>query len=104
VEGYRWRHGDAVAVGMVYVAELARAAGLIDRDLVGRHRAALASVGLPTAYAGGRWPQLREAMGRDKKARGTTLRFVVLEGLAAPTRLVAPDESLLREAYDAVSG
>ena len=27
VEGYRFRHGDAVAIGMVYVAELARLAG-----------------------------------------------------------------------------
>ena len=28
VEGYRWRHGDAVSIGMVFVAELARLAGV----------------------------------------------------------------------------
>ena len=30
VERYRWRHGAAVAVGMVYVAELAALAGRLD--------------------------------------------------------------------------
>ncbi|GGK74162.1 3-dehydroquinate synthase [Ornithinimicrobium pekingense] len=103
VEDYRWRHGDAVAVGMVYVAELAHRAGLLDAALLGRHRTVLAAVGLPTAYPGpDRWHRLRAAMARDKKSRGSTLRLVVLEGLARPTRLVAPDESLLRAAYDAV--
>lgn len=102
VERYTWRHGDAVAVGMVYVAELAFRRGLLDADLLGRHRRVLSAVGLPTAYPGGRWPELRAAMGRDKKARGTTLRFVVLEGLARPTRLEGPGEQELRAAYEAV--
>ncbi|AXH95080.1 3-dehydroquinate synthase [Ornithinimicrobium avium] len=105
VEDYRWRHGDAVAVGMVYVAEVAHRAGLIDTDLLERHRAVLASVGLPTAYPGGaqRWTELRAAMARDKKSRGSTLRLVVLEGLARPTRLEGPDEATLRAAHAAVS-
>ena len=42
-------------------------------------------------------------MGRDKKARGATLRFVVLEGLARPARLEGPGEDELRAAYDAVA-
>ncbi|MFK5635322.1 MULTISPECIES: 3-dehydroquinate synthase [unclassified Ornithinimicrobium] len=103
VEDYRWRHGDAVAVGLVYVAELAHRTGILDAALLARHRSVLASVGLPTSYLPGRWDQLRTAMGRDKKARGSTLRFVVLEGLARPARLTAPDEHVLRAAYDAVS-
>ncbi|RIK15897.1 MAG: 3-dehydroquinate synthase [Acidobacteria bacterium] len=105
VEDYRWRHGDAVAVGMVFVAEVAHRAGLIDADLLGRHRSVLESVGLPTAYPGGagRWEELRAAMARDKKSRGSTLRLVVLEGLARPTRLEGPPEELLRAAHAAVS-
>ncbi|GAA1182277.1 3-dehydroquinate synthase [Ornithinimicrobium humiphilum] len=103
VEDYRWRHGDAVAVGMVFVAELAHRAGLVDQALLERHRTVLGSLGLPTAYPGpDRWEELRTAMARDKKSRGSTLRFVALEGLASPTRLEAPDEALLREAYEAV--
>ncbi|MGC5585795.1 3-dehydroquinate synthase [Ornithinimicrobium sp. W1679] len=102
VEDYTWRHGDAVAVGMVYVAELASRRGLVDAELLARHRRVLSAVGLPTSYGPGRWPELRAAMGRDKKARGATLRFVVLEGLARPTRLEGPDEAELRAAYDAL--
>lgn len=103
VEHYTWRHGDAVAVGLVYAAELGHRAGRSAEDLVGLTRELLTSVGLPTTYRGGSWAALREAMGRDKKARGATVRFVVLEGLARPGRLEAPSEQLLREAYAAVS-
>lgn len=107
VSGFSWRHGDAVALGMVYVAELSRRAGLIDDALVARHRTALQVVGLPTSYpldgdAEERWTALRAAMGRDKKTRGSTLRFVALTDVATPTRLVGPGEDLLREAFDAV--
>ena len=103
VEGYRFRHGAAVAIGMVYVAELARLAGRLDHRPVAMHRTVLASVGLPTAYPAGVWPSLREAMGVDKKARGARLRLVVLDGLARPWILDDPPEDLLRQAYQEVS-
>jgi 3-dehydroquinate synthase len=101
VEGYRRRHGEAVAVGMVFAAELAGRAGLLERAVVERHRSVLGAVGLPTGERGDRFDALLEVMRRDKKSRGALLRFVVLEGLARPTRLEGPDEALLREAYAA---
>ena len=103
VERYSWRHGAAVSVGMVYVAELARLAGRLDDALVDRHRSLLADVGLPTSYRGDRWPELYTAMKRDKKTRGSLLRFVVLDSLAQPGRLEGPDPSLLLAAYARVS-
>jgi 3-dehydroquinate synthase len=103
VEGYRWRHGEAVSVGMVYAAELARAAGRLPAELVTRHREILSVIGLPTDYAAGRWPELLTAMQRDKKTRGARLRFVVLEDIGQPTRLEGPDETWLEAAYAAVS-
>jgi 3-dehydroquinate synthase len=103
VEGYRFRHGDAVAIGMVYAAELAALSGRLGEDVVGRHRAILSSAGLPTSYAADAWPSLRETMRIDKKARGARLRFVVLDGLAEPGRLEDPPEDLLRAAYDRVA-
>jgi 3-dehydroquinate synthase len=103
VEGYRFRHGHAVAIGMVYVAELARLAGRLDAQVAGLHREVLASVGLPTSYPAGVWPSLREAMGVDKKARGARLRLVVLDGLARPSILDHPSEELLRQAYREIS-
>jgi 3-dehydroquinate synthase len=99
VERYQWRHGAAVSVGMVYAAELGRLAGRTPEALVERIRAVLVSLGLPTAYRQDRWPQLLEAMRRDKKTRGDLLRFVVLDDLARPARLEGPDPSLLVAAY-----
>jgi 3-dehydroquinate synthase len=103
VEGYRFRHGHAVAIGLVYAAELARLAGRLDEQTCELHRTVLASVGLPTAYPAGLWPLLREAMGVDKKARGARLRLVVLDGLARPAILDDPAEELLHQAYQQVS-
>jgi 3-dehydroquinate synthase len=103
VERYQFRHGAAVSIGMVYVAELARLAGTLDDALVERHRSILTALGLPTSYRGDRWPQLLDAMRRDKKSRGSLLRFVVLSGLAKPTRLEGPDPALLQAAYAEVS-
>ncbi|HEY0118365.1 MAG TPA: 3-dehydroquinate synthase [Cellulomonas sp.] len=103
VERYRWRHGAAVSVGMVYAAELARLAGRLTDDVVDRHRTVLGALGLPLTYRGDRWEQLLAAMQRDKKTRGSRLRFVVLEGLAKPARLEGPDPSLLAAAYAEVS-
>jgi len=103
VEGYSWRHGDAVAVGMVYVAELARLTGRLDEAGVARHRHVLELLGLPTSYRSGRWPELHAAMAIDKKARGSLLRFIVLAGIGHPVALDGPDPDLLLAACDAVS-
>jgi 3-dehydroquinate synthase len=103
VERYQWRHGAAISIGMVYVAELARLAGRLDDATVDRHRAVLESLGLPVAYRGDRWPQLLDAMRIDKKSRGDRLRFVVLDGLARPTIMDSPDPALLVAAYAEVS-
>jgi 3-dehydroquinate synthase len=102
-EDYRFRHGHAVAIGMVYAAELARRAGRLAPDVVARHRAVISSVGLPTSYGIEAWTELRKTMTIDKKSRGGTLRFVVLDGLAEPGRLEGPDEDLLAAAYQEVA-
>jgi 3-dehydroquinate synthase len=103
VEGYTWRHGDAVSVGMVFAAELSRAAGRLPPADVDRHREVLGSLGLPLACAGGRWSDLVEAMRVDKKARGSVLRFVVLDGIAKPGVLADPNPAWLLDAYERVS-
>ena len=103
VERFAWRHGEAVSVGMVFAAELGAAAGRLGPDVVARHRSTLTAVGLPTTYVRDRWPALLEAMRVDKKSRGSTLRFVVLDGLGAPRLLEGPSEHLLAAVYERVS-
>ena len=88
---------------MVFAAELARLAGRLDQPTAARHRAVLSSVGLPTSYAADAFDDLLHTMALDKKTRGSTLRFVILNGLASAEILTAPDEDLLRAAYDAVA-
>jgi 3-dehydroquinate synthase len=87
---------------MVFAAALARLDGRLDTVTADRHAAVLHEVGLPTTYDPAAWPELRAAMGLDKKARGSTLRFVVLDGLARPGRLEGPAEELLERAYQEV--
>jgi 3-dehydroquinate synthase len=103
VERYTIRHGEAVAIGMVYAAELALLAGRLDTPTMHRHRRVLTAVGLPTTFLPGAWPPLREAMAVDKKWRGARLRFVVLDGPGRPGILDDPPEELLARAYEEVA-
>ncbi|MGW7104374.1 3-dehydroquinate synthase [Streptomyces sp. NPDC054838] len=102
-ERYKWRHGAAVSVGMVFAAELGRLAGRLDDATADRHKAVLASVGLPLTYRGDQWPKLLETMKLDKKSRGDLLRFIVLDGLAKPTVLEGPDPAVLFAAFGEVA-
>jgi 3-dehydroquinate synthase len=102
-ERYSWRHGAAVSVGLVFAAELGRLAGRLDDATADRHRTVLELLGLPTGYDADALPQLLEYMAGDKKNRAGVLRFVVLDGLAKPGRLEAPDPALLAAAYSEVS-
>ncbi|MGV9600380.1 3-dehydroquinate synthase [Streptosporangium sandarakinum] len=102
-EDYRMRHGEAVAIGMVYAAELSRLDGRIGTALVERTRSILTSVGLPTAYRREAWPELRDHMRLDKKSRGARLRFVVLDDLAKVSPLEDPPEELLEAAYHEIA-
>lgn len=84
-ENYRWRHGHAVAVGMIYAAHLAQLTGFIDADVVSRHYRILESIGLPVSYPDGHFAELHDAMKRDKKNRGGHIRFVLLDGREGAT-------------------
>ncbi len=76
--GFTLRHGDAVAVGMVAAARLSELIGACNAGLAEHIGEVLARLGLPT-----RVPfdpdAVIAAMGTDKKRRGRTLRFVVIE-------------------------
>jgi 5-deoxy-5-amino-3-dehydroquinate synthase len=67
--GFDLRHGEAVAIGLVFAARLGHALGRIDADAVNRHVDVVAGYGLPTTLPlGARPADLVALMARDKKA------------------------------------
>lgn len=102
-ERYQWRHGVAIAIGMIYAAELGRMAGQLSDEAVNRHRRVLSSLGLPLGYPAGRWAGLLATMQRDKKARAGMLRFIVLDEIGKPRVLAGVDESVLQFAYQEIA-
>lgn len=102
-EGYRWRHGDAVSIGLVFVAELSRRAGHLDPAVAARHRRVLSRLGLPVSYPADAFEELLGYIALDKKTRGARLRFVILDAPGRP-RILEPSTEELRAAYAALAG
>jgi 3-dehydroquinate synthase len=102
-ERYKWRHGAAISIGMVFVAELAHLNGRLSIDAVKRHRDLLVKLGLPVNYPADKWPQLLANMQIDKKSRGGNLRFVVLDEIGKPTIMHAPTEEILFAAFQEIA-
>jgi 3-dehydroquinate synthase len=91
------RHGEAVAMGMVFAARMSEARGLLAQGVAERIAALLGRVGLPTEPPD--WGRDRQAYLRavsvDKKMQGEKLAFVVLRELGRAELLrLSPDEIL----------
>src|SRR5699024_8679504 len=98
-ERYQWSHGAAVTVRIVFNAEVAAIVKNLPEETVDLHRRLLGKRGLPTGYRSDVWPQLLETMKRDKKARGSMLRMVLLTDIGQPSTVEIPDASILHTAY-----
>jgi 5-deoxy-5-amino-3-dehydroquinate synthase len=94
------RHGEAVAIGLVYAAELARELGRIGDAEVAEHRRVVAAYDLPSAIPDGlRDDELVGLFGRDKKAtRGWVF---VLDGPHGVEPVEVSDEAAVRRALAA---
>lgn len=97
---YTVRHGEAVSIGAVFAAELAKDLGLLSDEEVEAHRELFGGAGLPTEYRGS-LDELLQHMLSDKKVRGGKLRFVLLDGVGNPVvrqidaaQLTAPAERI----------
>lgn len=75
--GFTWRHGEAVAVGLVAAVRLAQAMGLASGSLAEEVEACLEESGLPTRCPGLSPAQIRAAMASDKKKASGRLKFVL---------------------------
>lgn len=95
---YDLRHGEAVAIGLIYAAELARRLGRIGADRVAEHRRVMAGYQLPMTLPAGLSPEaLVDLFRRDKKAiDGVTF---VLDGPRGVEPVPVPDTSLLLDTF-----
>ena len=98
-ENFQWRHGNAVAVSMMFIAHLSAVRGLIDEEMVARHERILTSIGLPTTYQGAQFAQVYEGMTRDKKNREGKIRFVTVPAVGKTGRLEDATIDELQAAY-----
>jgi 3-dehydroquinate synthase len=99
--GYRGlRHGEAVALGMVFAARVAEAVGLAAAGLVQGHVELLRAAGLPVGGVDLDPNAVLEAMGTDKKHGGADggLRLVLLSAPGRAELVPAPERALLVEA------
>ena len=98
---YDLRHGEAVAIGLVYAAELARRLGRISAARVAEHRKVVAAYDLPMSLPPGTDPdQLLALFARDKKAVGA-ITFV-LDGPDGVEPVAITDRRVLLDALDAM--
>ena len=97
VEGYdgRYRHGEAVSIGMVAEARLAERLGWVGPEVAERIQRLLAALGLPTAIDNLDHDALLSAMTRDKKNRAGRIRFVLPRAIGR-VELTEADESDIR--------
>jgi 5-deoxy-5-amino-3-dehydroquinate synthase len=95
------RHGEAVAIGLVYAAELAHLLGRIDQARVAEHRRVVAAYGLPSSLpADVDIDTLVELFGRDKKAvDGVTF---VLDGPQGVETVTGVDRSVIDRAFERI--
>ncbi len=95
------RHGEAVAIGLVYAAEVARRLGRIDADAVDEHRRVLAAYDLAWSLPAGLTDiELQALFARDKKATHDVT--FVLDGPQGVETVTGIDPEVLAAAFTAV--
>ncbi len=100
-ENYTMRHGEAVAIGMVYASRLAHKTGLCPAPVPERVEKLIASYGLPTSISAlKRRPSVTELMDNmqvDKKAEGGKVKFVLPSKIGEVVITKQWDEGVLKE-------
>lgn len=99
--GFTWRHGQAISVGMAWMARVSTELLGLPRAAVTLHDDLLGGLGLPLSYPAP-FSELRPIMSLDKKARGSSLRLVGVRDVGSVTLLADPPESVLADCYAAL--
>ncbi len=99
-----YRHGEAVAVGMVGAGRLAAACGSWTEAEARRQHALLTAVGLPDRFQGAAPERVLAAMQRDKKVQGGRVRWVLPTRIGAAQVGIELDPGLVRAVVHDLGG
>jgi 3-dehydroquinate synthase len=98
VTGYGlYRHGEAVAIGMVCAARTAARLGICAAEEADRQEALIRAAGLPTSMGGVDPEKILAAMATDKKAEGGKVRFVLTEKIGRANIYMDISHDILEE-------
>ncbi len=101
---YRLRHGECVALGMLTACRMSNAMGLLGQDTTDRTEQLLLRFNLPTKlHEPIPTSRIIEVMQSDKKAKGASLRFVLLEGVGKPVIRTDVPDTIIHTAIDSLS-
>ena len=103
LENYKLRHGEAVAIGLVFAAELSNITSQLNSEIVSHHRDLLTKFDLPTTYKKVALPALLELMASDKKSRGAALRFIGISDIGKPVWLENVTTDEISMAYERIT-
>ena len=100
---YALTHGEAISIGMIAAARLARALDFCDGEFAERLQALLARAGLPVSFANapGLFDRVMSAMRMDKKFREGRNVFVLPTGIGAWRQAEGVPEALIEDAVRA---
>lgn len=84
-ENYKFRHGEAISIGLVFAAELSGIKVGLSTEVIEMHRKFLKQFNLPIEYRREAISELISIMKSDKKVRSSVIRFI---GISKPGKVV----------------
>lgn len=100
---YQVLHGEAVAIGMVFAAQVAVEMNLLTSSQMQDQRRQITALGLPTSCPQYPFEQLVKIMASDKKTRGGIIRMVLTGGDGQVRVVPVSDYQLLQSAFHAIN-
>ncbi|MFH1031926.1 MAG: 3-dehydroquinate synthase [Chloroflexota bacterium] len=101
VSGFKMRHGQAVAVGMMIAARISNKLGMLDKKSLARLKNVIVKAGLPVDMQGFDQDGLIKAMKHDKKVSQGKLNFVLPKSIG---EVLIKDDVGLTIIEEALSG
>jgi 3-dehydroquinate synthase len=102
---YALSHGESVAIGMVAAAGLSEQLHHLPMDDRRRIASVIRALGLPDRIPGNLdLEEIRTRIGRDKKKKGKTVRFVLLKKLGVPIVNGSIPENMLTKTLEGLKG